>query len=372
MDRKCRWGLLGTAGIGRKNWMSIFCSGNGQINGVASRNLERSKQYIDECQQDAAFPTVPTAYGSYQELLDSDQIDAVYIPLPTGARKQWVIAAAEAGKHVLCEKPCGVGVADMQEMIDACRKNNVQLMDGVMFMHSDRLPLALEALKDKKRIGRLNRIASAFSFRAPDEFFTENIRSQTDLEPHGCLGDLGWYQIRMAILACDSKLPKWVRARTLKTQSADSPIPTDYHFEMGFELEPEHEVIADCYCSFLTHHQQWIHFSGSEGVLRMQDFVLPYEGDQSIAYSEVCDFQQNGCIFIMKRDQQVISAQEKSNTDPTAQEAKMFAKMGQIALTGKTEDFWPEIALKTQIVMNACREAEKNPGQTLVIQNVKS
>lgn len=360
----CRWGLIGTAGIGRKNWMSIYCSGNGRVAGVASRSVERAQQYIDECSQDADFPEPPQAFGSYEEMLASDQIDAVYVPLPTGARKQWVIAAANAGKHVLCEKPCGIAAPDLQEMLDACQANNVQFMDGVMFMHSARLPMVLDALKDPARMGQLNRITGQFSFCAPPEFFQENIRSQTELEPHGCLGDLGWYLIRFALLACDGELPAWVSARVLRTQSPSSPIPVDYEFQLGWIVEGR-EITSNFYCSFLTHHQQWVHCSGTEGVLRIQDFVLPYEGDQSVAYSEVCDFQQNGCIFIMKRDQQVLSATEKSNSDPTAQEAKMFARMGQIVASGQLEPSWPDMAMKTQLVMDACREAEKIPGQRL-------
>ncbi len=66
-------------------------------------------------------------------------MDAVYIPLPTGLRQEWVVRAAEAGKHVICEKPCAVSAADLSEMISACRKNRVQFMDGVMFMHNPRL-----------------------------------------------------------------------------------------------------------------------------------------------------------------------------------------------------------------------------------------
>ncbi len=68
-----------------------------------------------------------------------DEVDAVYMPLPTALRKQWVLRAAEAGKHVVCEKPCAASVADLQEMLTACRYNRVQFMDGVMFTHSRRM-----------------------------------------------------------------------------------------------------------------------------------------------------------------------------------------------------------------------------------------
>src|SRR5207302_3020769 len=114
--------------------------------------------------------------GGYEELLKRDDIDAVYVPLPTGIRRDWVIRAAEAGKHVLCEKPCGVNSADVRAMIDACRKNNVQFMDGVMFMHSQRLALMRQTLDDQESVGTVRRITSQFTFRGSDDFLAKNIR----------------------------------------------------------------------------------------------------------------------------------------------------------------------------------------------------
>src|SRR5581483_7069906 len=107
-DRVCRWGILGPANIARNNWAAILRAGNAQLIAVASRSIEKSRQFISECQADVPFSTPPTALGSYNELLKRNGIDSVYIPLPTGIRKEWVIRAAEAGKHVLVEKPVGV------------------------------------------------------------------------------------------------------------------------------------------------------------------------------------------------------------------------------------------------------------------------
>src|SRR5205823_5556477 len=138
----------------------------------------------------------PLAFGSYEDLLACEAVKALYIPLPTGLRKEWVLNAAAAGKHIVCEKPCAVSAADLQEMLDVCRRNRVQIMDGVMFMHSKRLLQMRAVMDDARSVGAIRRITSGFSFRAPTEFFSGNIRAQSDLEPHGCLGDLGWYCIR--------------------------------------------------------------------------------------------------------------------------------------------------------------------------------
>src|SRR5688500_8784269 len=103
----CRWGILGAANIARKNWKAIRNAENATLVAVASRSRERAAQFIDECQGSAPFATAPAACASYEELLARKDVDAVYIPLPTGIRKEWVIRTAQAGKHVLCEKPCG-------------------------------------------------------------------------------------------------------------------------------------------------------------------------------------------------------------------------------------------------------------------------
>src|SRR5438105_8792865 len=110
----CRWGILGTANIARKNWKAIRNAGNSALVAVASRNRDRARQFIQECQAEVALTPAPIPCGSYAELIQRDDIDAVYLPLPTAVRKEWVIRAAEAGKHVLCEKPCGVSCADVR------------------------------------------------------------------------------------------------------------------------------------------------------------------------------------------------------------------------------------------------------------------
>src|SRR5262245_25156278 len=120
---KLRWGILGAADIARKNWKAIRNSGNGIVTAVASRDLQRCRKFIEECEASAPMGAPVEALATYEELISSDKIDAVYIPLPTGARKDLVIRAAQAHKHVVCEKPCALNLADLRSMIEACRRN---------------------------------------------------------------------------------------------------------------------------------------------------------------------------------------------------------------------------------------------------------
>src|SRR6185436_16045605 len=109
-----------TADIAKKNWLAIRNTGNGIVTAVASRELERSQRFVGNCQAAAPFAEVPQAFGSYEELLACSTVDAVYAPLPTALRKEWVMRAAQAGKHVVCEKPCATNLPDLKEMTEAC------------------------------------------------------------------------------------------------------------------------------------------------------------------------------------------------------------------------------------------------------------
>ena len=113
----CRWGILSTAAIAKKNWRAIAQSKSGTLVAVASRRLEAAKAFIHECQANTPQKQEPEAIEGYEALLDRKDIDAVYIPLPTGLRKKWIIAAAESGKHVLAEKPAALSTADLEEIL---------------------------------------------------------------------------------------------------------------------------------------------------------------------------------------------------------------------------------------------------------------
>ena len=164
---------MGTANIARKNWQAIRNAPNCTLTAVASRDLDRCRRFIGECQRHVAFDPPPLALGSYEELLASDAVDAVYIPLPTGVRKPWAIRAAEAGKHVLVEKPVGATSQDVREILAACRQSGVQFMDGVMFMHSRRMESMRKILADGHSIGPLKRITSQFTFGGRKRVFHE-------------------------------------------------------------------------------------------------------------------------------------------------------------------------------------------------------
>ncbi|MDP1796385.1 MAG: Gfo/Idh/MocA family oxidoreductase [Planctomycetaceae bacterium] len=366
-EQPCRWGILGAAEIARKNWQAIRLSGNGTITAVASRTVEKAARFIGDNQAHVPFPAVPAALGSYDELLTRPDVDAIYIPLPTGLRKEWVIKAAEAGKHVLVEKPVGVTTADVRDMLAACQKNNVQFMDGVMFMHSQRLPKLRAVIDDGESIGRLRRIAMQFSFNAGDEFLSNNIRVSSNLEPQGCLGDLGWYTIRFALWAMKYQMPLRVTGRLLdEAKRADSPttVPLEFSAEMLFR----DGVSASFYNSFQTENQQWAHLSGTKGFAHVPDFVLPYFGSEVGFTVSQAAFHVNGCDFNMEDHTRREAVREYSNSEANAQETNLFRTFNQLVLSKLLDPHWGEIALKTQIVLDACLESARNGSQPVEIE----
>lgn len=361
-----RWGILGAADIARKNWKAIWNSGNGVVSAVASREVERSRRFIDECQAQAAFAIVPRAMASYEEMLAAPDIDAVYIPLPTAIRKTWVMRAAAAGKHVIGEKPCAIGVADLVEMLEACRCHHVQFMDGVMFMHSRRLDRIREVLDDGETIGPLRRIASAFTWPQPEAFFASNIRARSELEPEGCLGDLGWYCIRFALWAMGSRMPQGVTGRVLsefKHPNSPCAVPTEFAGELFFDGG----VSSPFYCSFTTALEQTAHLSGTRGYLRVPDFVLPFRGNSMGFETGNTEFTAQGCDFNLEPHTRSWPMDEPSHSHPNAQESNLFRHFAEQVQSGTLNEAWPEMALKTQQVMQACRESSRAQGRMVEV-----
>lgn len=348
-----RWGILGTARIARKNWQAIHHSGNGVLTAVASRDRSRAAAFIAECQAQVPLPVPPRACGSYDELLAAPDVDAVYVPLPTGLRKEWVIRAARAGKHVVCEKPCAVSLADLETMVAACREQGVQFMDGVMFVHSGRMERLRTLIREGTTLGEVRRVTSQFSFLGDDAFFEVNSRADSDLEPHGCLGDLGWYSIVFALEVLGERLPRSVTARfhgLRHPPGSPRPIATEFSAELRFEGG----VTAAFYNAFLTGNQQWAHVSGSHGQLHLHDFVLPFFGCESVFETRQPVFSVTGCQFNMEPHLQRVVVPEYSNNHPTAQETRLFRTFASLVSRGTLEEHWPQRSLDTQRILEAC------------------
>ena len=351
----CRWGILSTAAIARKNWRAIAQTKSGIVAAVASRRIETAKSFIRECQAHTAQRHAPDAVEGYEALLERNDIDAVYIPLPTGLRKEWIIAAAERGKHVLAEKPSALSATDLEEILSVCQRNKVQFMDGVMFMHSARLPMLRRCLDDGESIGAIRRIACHFSFLGDESFSQKNIRVDSQLEPFGCLGDLGWYCIRFLLWANHWQVPTQIKGRcltSLRGENSGVAVPAEFSGELVFPGGTS----GSFYCSFITGNQQWAHISGTKGNVFIPDFVLPHYGCEVSFDIEKPTFEINGCDFHMQEHTKRVAVGEYASGHAPAQEINMFETFNQIVLTRELNPFWGDISLATQRVLDSLFE----------------
>jgi predicted dehydrogenase len=182
-----RWGILSTAAIAREKVIpGIQKARRCRVVAIASRDLGHARVV-------AAGLDIPTAHGSYEALLADPGVDAVYVPLPNHLHATWTIAAARAGKHVLCEKPLALTSADAERMVDAAQSAGVVLMEGFMYRHHPSWVAVLD-LVAAGRIGRLVAVQSWFSYFNDD---AGNIRNVRDFGG-GALYDIGTYSVNLS------------------------------------------------------------------------------------------------------------------------------------------------------------------------------
>lgn len=184
---KVRWGILSTADIGMTKVIpAIQRAETSEVVAIASRDRDRAAVA-------AAQLGIPTAYGTYEELLVADDVDAVYIPLPNDLHAEWTVKAAAAGKHILTEKPLALTAAQAERMARACEEAGVKLAEAFMYRHH---PTWVEAVQLVRRgaIGDLQSVQSWFSYYNDDPESICNRRENGG----GAIMDLGCYSINLS------------------------------------------------------------------------------------------------------------------------------------------------------------------------------
>jgi predicted dehydrogenase len=184
--RILRWGLLSTAHINRSVIPPLRMSPRNQLVAVASRDQARADEYARKWD-------IPRTFGSYEAMLADPEIDVVYNPLPNSMHAEWTIKAAQAGKHVLCEKPLAVTVDEVDAMREAAAKAGVYLTEAFMYRHHPQT-LKVKELVTSGAIGKLQLIRGAFTFNIARE---DDIRLNKALSG-GSIWDVGCYPISYA------------------------------------------------------------------------------------------------------------------------------------------------------------------------------
>jgi predicted dehydrogenase len=187
VDQKVRWGVLSTSNIGRRAVLpAIQRSSNGELLAVASRDADKASAIAKEL-------GIPRAYAGYEQLLADPEIEAIYIPLPNSMHREWAIKAAEAGKHILCEKPLALHAGECAAMEAAARANGVLLLEAFMYRFHPQTERVIELIR-QGAIGEPRLIHAAFTFRLTNP---TNIRLQADLGG-GSLMDVGCYCVNVS------------------------------------------------------------------------------------------------------------------------------------------------------------------------------
>ncbi len=257
MTDPVRWGVIGCADIAvRKVIPAMSGSDLSHVTAIASRSAERARATADSL-------GIPKSYGSYEGLLADPEIEAVYIPLPNHLHPEWTIAAAKAGKHVLCEKPLATSSDVAAEMIDAADRSGVKLMEGFMYrLH----PLWVEVrrLVSEGAVGELRAVQSFFSYFNNDP---ADIRNQVDAGG-GSLFDIGCYPVNVARMLFDSE-PTDVMASIRR----DPDFGTDILTSVVLDFDGRHAVFT---CSTQLEDDQRVHIYGTEGRLLVEiPFNIP-------------------------------------------------------------------------------------------------
>jgi predicted dehydrogenase len=187
VNDKVRWGVLGVANIATRQVIPAMQQGDwSEITAIASRNIEKARRAAQALR-------IAKAYGSYEELLADDEIDAIYNPLPNHLHVPWTIKAAEAGKHVLCEKPISLNAGEAQKLIAIRDRTGVKIQEAFMVRTHPQW-LGVRELIESGRIGAPRSVTGYFSYFNRDP---ENIRNKPELGG-GALMDIGCYPINMS------------------------------------------------------------------------------------------------------------------------------------------------------------------------------
>lgn len=186
--QKLKWGILGCANIAvGKVIPGLLKSETAQITAIASRGVEKAKETAERF-------GIPKAYGSYEELLSDPEVEAVYIPLPNHLHREWTIRAAQAGKHILCEKPLALSAEEAREMVSACEQAGVVLSEAFMYRFHPQISLA-RRLMEEGAVGTVRLLRGAFTFNNAGD--RGNVRYVKEWGG-GSIFDVGCYPIHAA------------------------------------------------------------------------------------------------------------------------------------------------------------------------------
>ena len=244
-EKKACWGLLSTARINERVIPAIRSSGRSELLAVASRSKERAQAYAKQWD-------IPYAYGTYQQMLADPTIDVIYLSVPNHLHAEWAIKCAEAGKHVLCEKPIAITTEEVARMAQAAEKNGVIIQEAAMMRFHPQTQY-LRELVTKRVIGDLRLIRGIFAFTLENP---GDIRLDTNMGG-GSLWDLGCYCVSFARTVLQAE-PVEVNAYQV---CGDTGVDMSFSAQMQFPTD----TLVQFFSSFQSFAHIEADFLGTEG-----------------------------------------------------------------------------------------------------------
>ncbi|MFL6128976.1 MAG: Gfo/Idh/MocA family protein [Mycobacteriales bacterium] len=249
-----RWGILGPGRIARSFLTGLAGSATQSAVAVGSRDLGRARAVADDF-------GVPRAYGSYEELIADDGVEAVYVALPNSLHAPWSDAAARAGRQVLCEKPLGRSAAEVEAMVRVGRECGVRLMEAFMYRFHPRT-LALAGMVARGDLGEPRLLRASFGFTVTD---IANVRLSAELAG-GALMDVGCYPVNATRM-----LAGRVTGVTASARWADSGVDET----LAGTLEHASGALSAVSCSLASSHHNLIQLVGTDGVVDVPSAFTP-------------------------------------------------------------------------------------------------
>jgi predicted dehydrogenase len=257
-----RFGIISTAKIARTSVVPAIQHSDHEVTAIASRDAGRAAAVAEDL-------GIPRAYGSYEALLADDDLDAVYNPLPNALHAEWTKRAADAGLHVLCEKPFAVDASEADDVFDYCASRDVTVMEAFMYRFHPRTERAAEVVAEE--LGDVQSVTASFTFALRGR--PDDVRLAPDLAG-GSAMDVGCYAVSAARLFLGE--PDRVYART--TDSRDAGVDT----QMTAVLEYDSGATARVASGFDTPHHERYRVETTDGYLVAEDAFGP-DPDQSVS-----------------------------------------------------------------------------------------
>ncbi len=260
---KLRWGLLSTAHINRAIIPPLRTSPRNTLAAVASRTVENAQAYAKEHK-------IPHAHGSYEALLDDPEIDVIYVSLPNHLHAEWAIRALQAGKHVLCEKPLAISVAQVDAIAAAASKAGKIIAEAFMYRHHPQT-IKVKEMVSSGLIGQVLLIRGAFSYNLTRQ---NNVR----LDPAmggGSLWDVGCYPLSYARYLLEAEPEEVFAWENININGIDDVLVAQARFPAG----ASGKVYAQFDSSFCLAHRSFMEIVGTTGALYIPAPYKPGKGE---------------------------------------------------------------------------------------------